>query len=224
MKSGYNARMMSVGNSTETRNLLSKATADDPQTFLRLFDRHRKRLQRMVRLRLDRRLRERIRSNDVLELVRRNANQRIGEYHAQPDGSFFLWLRSLAGEQIRSLHEQYLDHSLADAGDEITIYRGALPEVNSVSLAAQLLGHMTCIGEEAARIEAQVRLQDALNSMEQLDREVLTLCHFEELSNAEAAEALGIDKATASKHYIRALKRLKEILNSIPGLLKKNRG
>jgi RNA polymerase sigma-70 factor (ECF subfamily) len=48
--------------------------------------------------------------------------------------------------------------------------------------------------------------------MDQLDREVLALRHFEQLSNAEAAQALGLSKSTASKRYVRALQRLKEIL------------
>jgi RNA polymerase sigma-70 factor (ECF subfamily) len=68
----------------------------------------------------------------------------------------------------------------------------------------------------------QLRLQEALNTMDPLDREVLVLRHFEELSNNEAAEVLGIQKSAASNRYIRALKRLKEILSSMPGFFDKN--
>jgi RNA polymerase sigma-70 factor (ECF subfamily) len=87
-----------------------------------------------------------------------------------------------------------------------------------VSLAAQMLGHMTSATQAAMRAEMQQRLQNALNTMDPLDREVLTLCHFEELTAQEAASVLGIDKPAAYLRHLKAVKRLKEILNSIPGL------
>ncbi len=103
------------------------------------------------------------------------------------------------------------------AGQEVSLYRGALPAASSVSLANQLLGRLTSPTQAAVRAEMQLRLQEALNTMDLLDREVLILRHFEELSNSETAEVLGIQKAAASKRYVRALTRLKEILNAIPG-------
>ncbi len=86
-----------------------------------------------------------------------------------------------------------------------------------MSLANQLLGRLTSPTQAAVRAEMQLRLQEALNTMDPLDREVLILRHFEELSNSETAEVLGIQKAAASKRYVRALTRLREILNAIPG-------
>jgi len=58
-----------------------------------------------------------------------------------------------------------------------------------------------------------------LNAMEPLDREVLALRHFEELSNGEVAHVLGLSKTAASNRYMRALGRLKEMLQGIPGFL-----
>lgn len=83
--------------------------------------------------------------------------------------------------------------------------------------ATQLVGHRTSPSEAAVRAEMKVRVQEALNSMEPLDREVLMLRHFEQLSNAETAEVLGIEESAASKRFIRAIKRLKEILAAMPG-------
>ena len=40
----------------------------------------------------------------------------------------------------------------------------------------------------------------------------MVLRHFEELSNAETARVLGLEKTAASNRYIRALKRLKAAL------------
>jgi len=99
----------------------------------------------------------------------------------------------------------------------VSLYHGSLPETTSAALAAHLVGHLTRPSEVAIRAEMKIRLQEALNSMGALDREVLSLRHFEHLTNAETARELGIQEAAASKRYIRALKRLKEILVSMPG-------
>ena len=89
--------------------------------------------------------------------------------------------------------------------------------MHSASLAAQLLGRLSTPSQAAVRAEMQLRLQEALNSMDPIDREVLVLRHFEELTNTETAEVLGLQKAAASNRYVRALKRLRSILRSMPG-------
>ena len=71
--------------------------------------------------------------------------------------------------------------------------------------------------DAAVRAETKVRLQEALNSMGTVDREVLALRHFEQLSNAETAQELGIKEGAASARYVRALRKLEHILTSIPG-------
>ena len=206
-----------MGDTEEPDMLLRQAQAGDGQTLGRLIDRYRDRLSGMIRLRLDRRLRGRYSSSAILEEVAREAGRRLPEYPSRAEETFFLWLRKLTGEVIQALHQQHLGSG--DVVQEVSLYRGALPEMNSVSLAAQLLGHMTQAGQAASRAEMQIRLQATLNSLDPLDREILALCHFEDLSNAEAAVVLGVDKATATRHYVRAFKRLKEILTSIPGFL-----
>jgi RNA polymerase sigma-70 factor (ECF subfamily) len=62
-----------------------------------------------------------------------------------------------------------------------------------------------------------MRLAEALDKMNATDREVLTLRHFEQLTNAEAAQVVGIQERAAAKRYLRALERLKEILSQLPG-------
>jgi RNA polymerase sigma-70 factor (ECF subfamily) len=106
---------------------------------------------------------------------------------------------------------------MRDVGQEVSLYRGALPQASSVSLAAQLLGRLRSPSLAAMRAEMQLRLQEALNEMDPLDRVVLTLRHFEELTNGETARVLGIQKSAASNRYIRALQRLRKVLSSIPG-------
>jgi RNA polymerase sigma-70 factor (ECF subfamily) len=105
-----------------------------------------------------------------------------------------------------------------DAAREVSLFHGALPEASSACLAAQLLGKVTGPLQAAIRGEMRARVEEALNSMDPMDREVLALRHFEQLSNQETAQVLGLTISGASSRYLRALKRLKEILGQVPGL------
>jgi RNA polymerase sigma-70 factor, ECF subfamily len=208
---------LAMGNSGETDQLLRRVAQGDQQEWGALLQRHRERLRRMVDLRLDRRLHGRIDASDVIQEAYLEASARLPEYLRQPSMPFFLWLRYLTGQKLLELHRHHLGTQMRDAGREVSLYRGSLPEASSAALTAQLLGHDTRPSEAAVRAERKIRLQEALNSMDALDREVLALRHFEHLNNAETAQALGLQESAASKRYIRALKKLKEILCSMPG-------
>jgi len=203
--------------SGELQDQLRRLAAGDQQALAELFARYRDRLRRMVKLRLDRRLQGRVDASDVLQDAYLDVAQRAAEYAASPTMPVFLWLRFLTGQRLLMVHRRHLGAKMRDAGQEVSLYRGALPQASSVSLAAQLLGRMTSPSLAAVRAEMQLKLQEALNGMDPIDREVLTLRHFEELSNAETAAVLGLQKAAASNRYIRALKRLKDVLSSMPG-------
>jgi RNA polymerase sigma-70 factor (ECF subfamily) len=118
---------------------------------------------------------------------------------------FFLWLRFLAGQRLVDEHRKHLGAAARDAGREVSLYHGALPETSSAALAAHLLSRLTTPSQAAIRAERKIRLQGTLNSMDPIDREILVLRHFEELSNGEAAAVLGLDKSAASKRYARAV-------------------
>jgi RNA polymerase sigma-70 factor (ECF subfamily) len=206
-----------TGDTSSVDDLLLRAEAGDERARTDLFEVFRQRLRGMVRLRLDRRLAGRIDPSDVLQDAYLDFERRLPEFFADRKIPFFLWLRGLTGQRLVDLHRMHLGAQMRDAGQEVSLYQGALPAASSVSLANQLLGRLTSPTQAAVRAEMQVRLQEALNTMDALDREVLVLRHFEELSNAETAEVLGIEKSAASKRYIRALARLKDILVAIPG-------
>jgi RNA polymerase sigma-70 factor (ECF subfamily) len=106
---------------------------------------------------------------------------------------------------------------MRNVGQEVSLHRGALPPASSISVAAMLLGRITSPTRAARRAEMQERLQDILNAMDPIDREILTLRHFEELDNGETAQVLGISKSAASSRYIRAVMRLKKELAGVPG-------
>src|SRR6516225_11026994 len=204
-------------NSAETARLLEQARAGNKEALSALFSRHRPRLRRMVELRLDRRLQARIDASDVIQEAYLEVVTRLGEYLAQPSYPLFLWLRLIVGERLLKLHRHHLGTQMRDAGLEVSIYRGALPEASSAALAAQLLGKHTSPTQAATRAERLLRLQEALNALDPMDREVLSLRHFEEMTLAETALSLGIEESAAAKRYIRALKRLRTILASMPG-------
>jgi RNA polymerase sigma-70 factor (ECF subfamily) len=205
--------------SSDLPELLKRAGDGDAQALGDLFDRHRDRLRRMVQIRLDRRLQGRIDPSDVLQEAYLEVSRCLADYLRNPLLPFFLWLRFITGMKLQGLHRHHLGTKLRDAGREVSLHRGALPQASSVSLAAQLLGRHTTPSQAAVRAELKLRIEEALNSMEPLDREVLALRHFEQLSNSETAEVLGIGDAAASNRFIRALKRLKKILLDVPGLL-----
>ena len=195
--------------------LLARVRAGDQPALAELFARHRDKLRRMVQLRLDHRLAGRVSPSDVLQEAYIDALKRIDHYFEKPDQPFFGWLRLVVGQRLADVHREHLAQK-RDVGQEVAINRGG-PGADSACLAACLLGSGTSPSHAAARTESFGRLEEALEQMDPLDREVLALRHFEELSNADTAEILGIQPAAASKRYVRALARLKQILETIPG-------
>jgi RNA polymerase sigma-70 factor (ECF subfamily) len=204
-------------NSAETARLIGLARAGDAAALSGLFARHRARLRRMVEMRLDRRLAGRVDASDVIQEACVDAARKLDEYLRDPKLPLFLWLRLVVGERLLKVHRQHLNAQMRDAGREVSLYREALPAASSAALAAQLLGKHTSPTQAAVRAERLLRLQEALNALDPIDREILSLRHFEELTRAEAAQALGIEAAAAAKRYVRALKRLKDTLAGMPG-------
>lgn len=203
--------------SSETQKMLERAAQGDSSALSALLARHRERLRRMVALRMDQRLQGRIDASDVIQEAYLEAWTRLAEYLRTPTMPFFLWLRLLTAQRLVTLHRKHLGVQMRDPSMEISLYQEGLPGTSSAALAAQLLGQDTRPSEAAIRAEMKVRLQEALNSMDPLDREVLALRHFEQLSRAEIAHLLQIREAAVSKRYLRALKRLKDLLSSMPG-------
>jgi RNA polymerase sigma-70 factor (ECF subfamily) len=202
---------------SEDAQLLSAAARGDQATLHALFSRHRDRLKRMVHLRLSRRLAGRVDDSDVLQEAFLEVSRRLEEYVREPRLPFYLWVRQMTALKLAEVHRRHLGTQLRDADREVTLHRGEFPMADSGSLAAQLLGTFTTPSQAAIKAETRLFVQEALNSMDPIDREVLALKHFEQLSLAEVAEVLGLTRAGAGSRYVRAIKRLREILERIPG-------
>jgi RNA polymerase sigma-70 factor, ECF subfamily len=204
-------------NSVDTVGLIERARAGDRQALNQLFARHRDRLRRMVEMRLHGRLQARVDPSDVIQDAFLEVSARIDDYLRDPKLPLFLWLRLVVGERLATLHRHHLGTQMRDAGREVSLYRDASPAASSAALAAQLLGRHTSPADAAVRAERLLRVQEALNALEPIDREILSLRHFEQLSRSEAAQVLGVAEGAAAKRYIRALKRLKDALAGFPG-------
>ncbi len=201
----------------ESDNLKERLRVGDPAAAAELFTAYRERLKKMVRLRLDRRLQGRLDASDVLQEAFLDVQNKAVDFSSR-NMSAYLWMRLITAERLTILHRHHLGTQMRDAGQEVSLNRGGPPSATTQSLANMLLGRLTSPTHALLRAERQHRVQEALKGMDTIDREVLALRHFEELSNSETAAVLGLTKTAASNRYIRALRRLKEILAALPGI------
>jgi RNA polymerase sigma-70 factor (ECF subfamily) len=202
---------------TEAEQLLERLRAGDHCALADLFEQHRDRLRRMVELRIDARLQGRIDASDVLQDGFLDLAKQVDNYLKNPRLPLFLWLRLVVSDRLASYHRRHLGTRMRDAAHEVSLYRDPLPHASSAALASMLLGRLTSPSNAAIRAELILQVQDAINSLEPLDREVVALRHFEHLTRAETAVVLGISEEAGAKRYIRALKKLKTILAAMPG-------
>ena len=199
----------------EHDEVLRQLKSDREEALARFFSDVRERLARIVAFRLDYRLSGRVSESDVIQDTFVRAAQRIDSYLEKPDMPFFVWLRLEANQRLHEIHRQHFGAEKRDVRREINLVTKPEGNQTSLALAAHLVAQMTSASQIIERAEQINRLEKTLNEMNELDREVIALRHFEELSNLETAEILDIEPAAASKRYIRALKRLKEIMESL---------
>jgi RNA polymerase sigma-70 factor (ECF subfamily) len=201
---------------SESTEELGRVRGGDRQALAEAFSRHRVRLGRIVRFRLDRRLQGRVDPDDVLQEAYLAAADRIQHFKGETSASLFVWLRMIVAQTMIDVHRRHLGAQMRGADREVPIHGGRTPAGTSSSLAIQLSGHLTSPSQAAIREERARQLEQVLEQMDPIDREVLALRHFEELSNSEVAEVLEIQQKAASIRYVRALRRLKAILGELP--------
>ena len=197
----------------DQEEIIEQLKAGREEALADLFSLVRERLKRIVEFRLDYRLGGRVSQSDVVQDTYVRAAQRIDSFLAKPDMPFFVWLRLEASQRLVEIHRFHFGADKRDVRREVKLTK---PENNngatSMQLAAHIVAQMTSASklfQKAQQIEA---LEKTLSGMNDLDREVIAMRHFEELSNVETAKILDITPAAASKRYLRALTRLKEIM------------
>jgi RNA polymerase sigma-70 factor (ECF subfamily) len=182
----------------EESRLLLRLQQGDKAALGMLFSMHRKRLRRLVDFRLDTRLRGRVDPSDVLQDSFMDASQRLPHFVQGPSLPFFVWLRQVAIQRLVEVHRRHLGAEKRSANRERRVQASMTSSVTSASLAFQLVCRLASPSDVLVRNELTGQLHKALESMDPIDREVLALRHFEELSNDETAAALGLQKSAAS--------------------------
>jgi RNA polymerase sigma-70 factor (ECF subfamily) len=197
--------------------LTQRASNGDAAAMAELFDLFRPRLWRLVNFRMDGRLQGRVDPDDVLQEAWLSAAARAEHLQRESDGSRFIWFRMIVSQTLIDVHRRHLQSERRDATRETRALSGWDPGSTSFSLAEHLLGGLTSPSQALLRAEVSAQLDVALKTLSELDQEVLALRHFEELSNTETAEVLQLTEQAASIRYVRALARLKDILQRLPG-------
>jgi RNA polymerase sigma-70 factor (ECF subfamily) len=201
-----------VPNSPQTQELLDQARSGNADVVERLLTNHRAPLRRMIELRLDRAIARRVDASDIVQDVLLEASRRLQDYLRNPVIPFHLWLRQIARDRMIDAHRRHRQAQRRAVDREQAIRPAAFADRSSIELAAQLIDQEATPASAAIREELRRRLEDAVAALEEDDREIILMRHFEQLSNQEVAAALGLSEAAASMRYLRALRRLRAVL------------
>jgi RNA polymerase sigma-70 factor (ECF subfamily) len=196
----------------ETQQLLARAEQGNADAMNRLLERHRAALRRVVDVRLDRKLSRRVDASDIVQDVLWEANRRLADYLADPKLPFRLWLRQLAKDRLIEMHRQ---HRVAQRRSLDREQQAAVsPQGDRSGLDPQALLVDNQLTPAAANIRRELaeRFWLALDELDEEDREVILMRHYEHLGNGEVAQALGITPPAAGMRYLRALRRLRKVL------------
>ena len=194
---------------------LSQLREQGEEGLADLYLHYRPQFERMVKFRMDRRLYGRVDVGDILQEAYLEISRRIGSYLEDPPAPFFVWARQIAWQTLLMAHRHHLGAQKRNAEREIAL-AGPGDGSTSRSMAAQLVAHLTSPSQILLRKERHGQLWQALETMDEIDREVLALRHFEHLGNNEVASVLAISVKAASNRYVRALVRLKAIMEQMP--------
>lgn len=197
--------------------LVQKILRGDHSAFGDLFSLHRDRLWRIVQFRLDRRLRGRVDADDILQESYMNAVQRLDSFLIDASQSCFVWLRLIVSQTMIDIHRAHIGAQKRDARLDRSLHGGWDSASTSFSLSSHLMAQLTSPSSAAVRAEFSELVDTALTGMSELDREVLALRHYEELTNRETSQVLGITEQAASLRYVRALSRLRDVVTAVSG-------
>lgn len=200
-----------------TQELLARVEAGDRTATDRLLERHRQALRQMVQMRLDARLRQRVDVSDVVQEVLVEASRRLQEYLASPTLPYHLWLRQIARDRIIDTYRRHRGSSKRSLDREVAFDLPAGDPHSTQQLVRQLAGQELTPAAAAMQAELTQLVAAAIAQLPPQDAEILVMRHYEQLSNQEIAQALGLSEPAASMRYLRALRRLKDLLAGSSG-------
>jgi RNA polymerase sigma-70 factor (ECF subfamily) len=199
-----------------TQVLLDRVRRGDGDAVNGLLERHRDAIKRMIDRRMDRVVQRRVDASDIVQDVMIEANRRLGDYLANPTMPFQLWLRHMARDRLIDAHRRHRVASTRSVDREVTPPQAG-PDASQADMLGQFADRELTPAAAATWRELERRFAAAVEQLEEADRQIVLLRHFEHLSTAEAAEALGLSKAAAGMRYLRAIRRLRILLDGADG-------
>src|SRR5580704_7345326 len=192
----------------QTLELLNNARGGDGDAVNRLLERHRESLRRMVQVRLDRALAGRVDASDIVQDVLWEASRRLSDYLLEAKMPFHLWLRELAKDHLIDAHRRHRKAQRRSVDRERPL-TAEFSDRSSLDLAAQLRDKELTPATAAIRKELEARFLTALDQLDEEDAEIILMRHYEQLSNSETSQALGLTPAAEGMRHLRALRRLR---------------
>jgi RNA polymerase sigma-70 factor (ECF subfamily) len=199
-------------NSHDTQELLDLARRGDAEAVDRLLARHRAAVRRMVQLRMDPALARRVDASDVAQDVLVEAHRRLRQYLKNPTMPFHLWLRQMAKDRLIDAHRRHRVATRRSLDREQPLDVRLSRDQSTRNLTLQLCDRELTPAAAATWSELKRRFEEACRTLEPQDQEIVLMRQFEQLSNSEAALALGLSPQAASMRYLRAVRRLRELL------------
>jgi RNA polymerase sigma-70 factor (ECF subfamily) len=199
-------------NAEQTEHLLASARNGDSGAINQLLERHRQAVRRMIDLRMDQVLKRRVDASDIVQDVMIDANRRLQDYLDDPVMPFHLWLRQMAKDRLIDAHRRHRQTARRSMDREQPLATAASDE-SSINLLAELSDQELTPAAAATWTELQRRFEFASSQLDQRDQEIVVMRHFEHLSNSEAAQALGLSAQATSMRYLRAMRRLRALMD-----------
>lgn len=203
------------GDPQPTLELLDRVRGGDSDAVERLLARHRSTLRRMIDLRMDRGVRHRVDASDIVQDVLLEANRRLSDYLANPSMPFRLWLRHMARDRLIDAHRRHRVASNRSVDREVPIQAADGDDRSEADMVNRFTDRELTPAAAATWHELQVRFAAAVEKLDEADRQIVLLRHFEHLSTAEAADVLGLSKPAAGMRYLRAMRRLRALLDGV---------
>jgi RNA polymerase sigma-70 factor, ECF subfamily len=195
-----------------TANLLVNAKRGDEMAIEQLLTRHREALKRMIDMRLDKRVAQRVDVSDIVQEVLVEASRRLQIYLENPAMPFHLWIRQIAKDRIIDAHRRHRVSAKRSVDRERRLEVQGTLDASTIELAGQLLDPELTPAAKATQREMALQVQACIEQLEDRDRDILLMRHYEQLTNQEVAVTLGLTEPAASMRYLRALKRLRSII------------
>ncbi|MDA8744673.1 sigma-70 family RNA polymerase sigma factor [Rubripirellula amarantea] len=196
----------------KTETLLAAARSGDEDAVNKLLERHRGPIRRLVEMRLDRKVQRRVDVSDVVQDVMLEANNRLTKYLDDPAMAFHLWLRQIAWDRIIDTYRRHRVSAKRNMDREQPMSVPTGNDQSTMELAVQLCDPALTPAAAATQREIASKVEAVIEMLPDQDREIILMRHYEHLTNIEIAQVLDLNPPAASMRYLRAVRRLRELL------------